>query len=204
MPILHVSLDFTKASDPGLDEFANQVLTGLNGNAAFPNVPLGLPTLENLIQTYTTALTALAQGGTEATAAKNAARANLEDALRQIGLYVQGASANDLPTLLSSGFHAASTNRASVPLPKPTALVLTNGNSTQLLGKIPAVKNANSYEARIQPPSGPATVSNVGSDSRRLEFNGLTPGVVFTISLRALGGSTGASDWSDPVSHMCM
>jgi hypothetical protein len=30
---------------------------------------------------------------------------------------------------------------------------------------------------------------------------GLTPGQEYTIQIRALGGSTGQSDWSDPVKH---
>jgi hypothetical protein len=32
----------------------------------------------------------------------------------------------------------------------------------------------------------------------------LTPGVTYTFKFRALGGSTGSGDWSDPVSHMSM
>ena len=34
--------------------------------------------------------------------------------------------------------------------------------------------------------------------------NGLTPGVVYTFQVRAVGGSTGYSEWSDPVSHMAI
>ena len=33
---------------------------------------------------------------------------------------------------------------------------------------------------------------------------GLTPGTVYAIQVRALGGTTGSGDWSDPVAHMCM
>ena len=32
----------------------------------------------------------------------------------------------------------------------------------------------------------------------------LTPGTIYTFRVRAIGGSTGSSDWSDPVAHMCM
>lgn len=41
-------------------------------------------------------------------------------------------------------------------------------------------------------------------DSRHIIFDGLLAGTTYTIQVRALGGSTGQSDWSDPVSHMCM
>jgi hypothetical protein len=41
-------------------------------------------------------------------------------------------------------------------------------------------------------------------DSQHITFDGLTPGTVYTIEVRAIGGSTGQSDWSDPSSHMAM
>ena len=37
-----------------------------------------------------------------------------------------------------------------------------------------------------------------------MPVNGLTPGTNYTFQVRAIGGSTGYSDWSDPVSHMSM
>ena len=41
-------------------------------------------------------------------------------------------------------------------------------------------------------------------DSQHIIFGGLIPGTTYTIEVRALGDSTGASDWSDPSSHMAM
>jgi len=38
--------------------------------------------------------------------------------------------------------------------------------------------------------------------ARRIVIEGLTPGTTYTFRFRALGGSTGHGDWSDPVSHM--
>jgi len=38
-------------------------------------------------------------------------------------------------------------------------------------------------------------------DCQHVEFNALTPGQVYTVQVRALGGLTGQSDWSDPSSH---
>lgn len=34
--------------------------------------------------------------------------------------------------------------------------------------------------------------------------NGLTPGTFYTSEIRAIGGSTGASPWSDPLGQMAM
>jgi len=39
------------------------------------------------------------------------------------------------------------------------------------------------------------------SIDRCIGFNGLTPGGLYEIQIRAIGGSTGYSDWSDPTQH---
>ena len=40
--------------------------------------------------------------------------------------------------------------------------------------------------------------------SRNRVIENLTPDVLYTIQVRAIGGTTGYSDWSDPISHMAM
>ncbi|PYR85245.1 MAG: hypothetical protein DMG18_06830 [Acidobacteria bacterium] len=44
----------------------------------------------------------------------------------------------------------------------------------------------------------------VFNKSRSMTITGLTPGTIYAIQVRALGGSTGSGDWSDAVTHMCM
>jgi hypothetical protein len=41
-------------------------------------------------------------------------------------------------------------------------------------------------------------------DSQHIVFEGLTAGTNYTIEVRALGGLTGQSDWSDPSTHMSL
>jgi hypothetical protein len=60
------------------------------------------------------------------------------------------------------------------------------------------------YEGRAKPANGDWLPSVFGGDSRRVAFLGLTGGTTYTIEVRALGGSTGQSDWSDPSSHMAI
>ena len=38
--------------------------------------------------------------------------------------------------------------------------------------------------------------------ARRIVLAPVTPGVVYTVHFRAVGGSTKYSEWSDPVSHI--
>lgn len=42
------------------------------------------------------------------------------------------------------------------------------------------------------------------TNSRNMPINALTPGGNYQFQVRAVGGSTGYSDWSDPVSHMSL
>ena len=51
---------------------------------------------------------------------------------------------------------------------------------------------------------GPWQTGQFAPNTRALAINGLTPGTTYAIQVRALGGSTNYSDWSDTVQHMAM
>ncbi len=204
MGIIHVSLAFAQLPDAALDEFTGQVIIGLTGNAAFPTPVVSLTDLGAARTAFENALAALTQGGKQATATKNATRTTLLDLLRQEASYVQLAAKNDLPTLLSSGFDANSTNRAQSPLDRPAILGIVNEASTQLVVRGQAVANAHAYEAQIKNGTGGFIPAGTYTSVRRMVLTGLTPGQSYTVQIRAVGGSTGCSDWSDPVSHMAM
>jgi len=124
--------------------------------------------------------------------------------LRQLAAFVQMKCGSDLAQLLTSGFEAQSGRGASVPLTKPLSLVLENGGSGRLIARVDAVKNAKMYEGRIKLNDGDWLPSIFEGDSQHITFSGLTRGKDYTAQVRALGGSTGESDWSDPSSHMAM
>jgi hypothetical protein len=44
----------------------------------------------------------------------------------------------------------------------------------------------------------------VFTQARRIVLQDLTPGTSYNIQARAVGGSTGYIDWSDPVSHIAL
>ena len=209
MAQLRVYLGFTNAPDHTLEETTGGILGNLYGNPAFPTPPVTQPALQAGLDAFTAAIAAQAQGGTAATAEKSNRRAALVDLLRQLAGYVQEKCDNNLAALLSSGFDAVSTNRASVPLPRPAILSLDNGNSGQLLVKVTPIANAKCYEVRHAAVAaggapGPWQSGGLFTNSRSMPLNGLTPGTNYTVQVRAIGGSTGYSDWSDPVSHMSL
>lgn len=202
--ILKVSLGFARLPDVELDNFAQGVVAAMTGNAGYPQPPVTMAALQAATDDFTDKIAKAQTGGPADTAAKNNSRQTLLGLLRLLSSYVQIACNNDMATLLSSGFQAQSTSRASSPLEQPTGLSIKNGTSGQLLASVDPIKNTSMYEGRIKGADGNWLPSVFTGDSQHITFNGLTPGVVYTVQVRALGGSTGQSDWSDPSSHMAM
>jgi hypothetical protein len=201
-----VSLGFANLRDGDLDNFAQVVIDGMTGNTAFPTPHVSMANLQTLKDDFVDKCSAAQTGGVTETAVKNTARQALLAALRQQALYVELTSNGDLAKLLSSGFEAQSTNRASSPLPQPQNLWIKNGGTGQLIASVNPIKNATMYEGRAKLiEDGAAWLPSVFTgDSKHITFTGLTRGKDYTIQVRAIGGSTGQSDWSDPSSHMAM
>ena len=165
-------------------------------------MPLASLTAANT--TFQTAIVDATQGGLALTAAKDAAREALLPLLRTEASYVQTAANDDLTVILSSGFGVNSINRTSSPLTKPNIENIDNFASTQLMVKLTTIPNARAYEVRINPGDDKWENAGVFTKSRRVLLEDLTPGKTYTIQARAVGGKTGYSDWSDPVSHMSL
>jgi hypothetical protein len=174
----------------------------MTGNPTFPTPTIPLPTVTTKQTTFRNAMAAAANGGTPLTAAKNKARQALLDALDANAMYVQSLARYDMAMLLSSGYQAASTNRAQTQLPAPTIQSLDNEMSTQLVLRLSPVANSYCYE--VQTSVGTGAWQTIGSftAARRIIIPNLTPGTVYNVRARAIGGLTGYSDWSDPSSHI--
>lgn len=203
MSTVRASLAFAQSSDADLSAFTQNIIDSLTGNASFPTPVVSVADLTTALATFNDALAAAAQGGPAETAAKNAARNALAGLLRQEANYVQGIAMNDLAMLLSSGFNNINTNRAQSPLVAPSIIGIDNEMSTQLVVRSQPVDNARAYEVQYKNGAGwlPA---GIFTQARRITVTDLTPGTTYTVQARAVGGSTGYSDWSNPVSHMAM
>jgi chitodextrinase len=64
------------------------------------------------------------------------------------------------------------------------------------------VPNARAYEVRHYTTPNTFQPGGTFTQARRIVVDALTPGTTYTFQVRAIGGSTGYSDWSDPISHM--
>ena len=73
--------------------------------------------------------------------------------------------------------------------------------------KVEVLNKVRNYEPRFAPagqPQGPWQDGGLNSKARNMPISPLIPGQNYVFQVRAMGGSTRASDWSDPVGHMCM
>ncbi|MGH7953846.1 MAG: hypothetical protein ACREFE_18265 [Limisphaerales bacterium] len=200
-----VNLGFAGYSDSDLDEFTSSVISCLTGNTAFPTPPVALADLGALQTAFENAMASAAQGGTALTAAKKVARNALMTALRKTATYVQQIAGQDSATMLTSGFGVNSTNRARLPLNVPAIVSIANEATAQLTVRLQPVDNAATYQVRASVNGGTAWLPTVDStQARRIILYDLTPGMTYTVQSRGVGGVTGYSDWSDPVSHMAM
>jgi hypothetical protein len=200
---LRVSRDFMNAPANDLANLADDVTDGLTGNPAFPAPPIAALDLTTLNTTLRTAITAADAGGQQQTAAKNQAYAAVTSALRKDANYVEIQSDNDQVTLLSSGFDIISTNRAQAPLDQPVIVAIINLATTQILIRLLSILNAKSYQMQIATSAnGPWQEAGIYTQARRIVLPGLTPGTVYFVRVRAIGGSTGYSEWSVAVSLM--
>ena len=187
---------------------AGAVITGLTNNPALPAPTVDLKTVQAAIDGLNAALAAQAHGGSAATAEKNNKQEELIVLLRKLKHYVEDNCGNDLAVLLSSGFQAASTTRNRSPLASPAILSVDFGNSTELVLKVTPISHARCYEVRSAAVGtgnapGPWQTAGLFTSSRSITVADLVPGTTYVFQVRAVGGSTGSSDWSNPVSRMC-
>ncbi len=202
MPYYRVSYGFTKLSDNSLPGFSLNVEAGLTGNAELPTPPAPVAAITIARLDFEAKLEATRNGGPLQTVEKNDARKVLEDLLREDAGYVQSKASQNLAVLLSSGYNAVSTNRVQSPLPKALITSLQNDNSAMLVLNIDPMLNARSWEVQIKNGAGGWTNFGVFGYARRITIPNLTPGQSYSVQVRAVGGSTGYSDWSDPVTRI--
>jgi hypothetical protein len=208
-----VSLWYKKLPVEALPPCAGWIVSCMSSNAAFnkppipyvppvppdPTAPLDMTTrianLETAIKNYE-------DGGSQALNARTIAYNAVIEGLDALGFYAQTVGRFNLPLLLASGFQARSKNRGQVKLDTPSITGIDNDSPTTLDVHATAVANALLYE--VQTCIGTADWKTVlfSQQARTITLTGLTTGTVYNVRVRALGGSTGQSDWSMPGSSI--
>jgi hypothetical protein len=199
-----INTGFTRAPDNDVCNVALDVVAALAGHPVFTTPPVSVPVLATLEGTFNSDMTAARKLGTDRTLAKNISRQALLDALVQDALYCQGVARHDLNTLLTSGYEVVNYNRTSGPLDTPQIVSIDNSVSGQLTVRGSTVINGRMYQLQYSLDNGVTwTNANVNyTSARRMLLTPTTPGKLYLIQICALGGSTGQSAWSNPVSVM--
>ncbi|HVU28748.1 MAG TPA: fibronectin type III domain-containing protein [Verrucomicrobiae bacterium] len=201
---IRVALSFATFSDDLLNSFSILVITCLKTNPLFPTPPVTIADLTALQTTFQDAITTAEQGGPMDTAAKNEARDALVAGLRQIAGYVQTMAVTlTLSQILSSGYDVAASNHTQSPLAQPVLIALDNSVSGQLGVSLQPVTHARAYQVQFM-TSGAAAWQEAGifPSTRGIVIPNLTPGTVYTVRVRAVGGSTQYSNWSATIALM--
>ncbi len=199
---LKVLRDFYNYPATQLVAFGTNVSLNLDPTK-FPNLPFTPAAIKGLADTLNIKAAAMITGGSVETAAKNNAFTALADALNADANIVEIVAANDLELLLSTGYLPASLNRTSSPLDDTAIVSLLNNGSTQVLLQLATVRNAKSYQLQTSTDGGKTWVeAGISTQARRNVLTGLIPGTTYTVRARAIGGSTGASNWTSPSSIM--
>ncbi len=199
-----VSYSFTALSDNDLIAFIQVLIICLTGNVAFPALPVTIADFTVLLTAFQTAVTNMGKNSNpQLTALRDEAREALLDAARKNGAYVQSVALNSLSMLLSSGYQNVPAQSPSSPLDIPTILSVTNNGTTQVALRLSPVTNAKSYQIKSSTDNGKTwTLTGAYPKARSIVLTNLIPGTTYMIQAQAIGGSTGQSGWSNPVSIM--
>jgi hypothetical protein len=199
---------FVKQSAEQLVTMAGAVISGLTDNPDFPAPTVDLKAVQAAADDLNAALAARVHGGKAATAEKNNKQDALIVLLRKLKHYVEDNCKNDPAVLLSSGFQSAATSRDRSPLANPAILSVDFGNSTELVLKVTPIARAKCYEVRSAAVAagnvqGSWQPAGLFTSSKAMTIAPLVPGTTYAFQVRAIGGATGYSDWSNPVSRLC-
>jgi hypothetical protein len=185
----------------------------MTGNTAFPKPPVPIvppvppdPTVPVDMTTrkasLDAAISAALDGGTVLTSARNAALQFALDGLDANAFYCQTTARYDLPMFLTSGYQAASNNHGQSQLDTPSVTGIDNDISMQLAVHLSPIANAVGYEVQTCIGTAAWTTVKFSTQARTIILTGQTTGTVVQLRARALGGSTGQSDWSMPGSSI--
>ncbi len=204
MPTYRTNRDFSRLPDVDLSSFTGGVVTGLTGNPKLPDPPVTPADLETNKEGFDNSIVAANSGGKLQTALKDAARAVLIAALNKEASYVDIKSDDDLAVLLSSGFQPVSLNRSRSVLEPPQVVGSTSPQTGQIKLLVKGDRNRRALQGRVKPLDGEFGPVITFKTSRDILFAGLTAGTTYVMQLLGIGGSTGQSDWSEPVTKIAV
>lgn len=208
MPVLRVSYAFASLPQEEIDNFTKGVSDNLYIEPVYtaaPGPPVTKAALDASNASLTAAIAKAKAGGPARTQRRRIWFCNLTSACSASWPLLCRPNMATISRSCSVPGSRPRTDRTAVVLTKPEGVTVTNGTSGQLVVKVTKVKGCNMYEARATPEGGAPLPSVFTGDSQHIYLNNLTPGVMYKVEVRCLGGADpGYTDWSDPTSHRAL
>ena len=198
---------FHSLTDANLLVLANTVLKGMTGNAAYTNPPVTMATFGTDLAAYSAAVSAAADGGKNAKAARDKERKAVIKDLRELAMYVESNCNEDMTIFTSSGFVAKTKPSPAATVAVPGFKKIDYGNVTgQILVTIQSAAGAKAYNLRYAVVTngtpGAWTVILIANIRKAITIPNLTPGTTYAFQVQALGSNNTLSDWSDSTNLM--
>ena len=203
-------VDFSRHGDGDLQAPSKKIHDNLVANApTFPNLPLTMAAFDTLITAFVTALGNALKGGSDRVNLKNEARVALEEALYELGTYVNLVAKGDQTIVDLSGFPSYTTDRVQSTggvtfIPQNVRWEDgTVGGEEILRWKGDGSKSMYEVQTCAGDPNNPANWNYRGSFScGRAVLKGFTPGTTIWGRVRKIGKGGEVGDWSDPAQVM--
>jgi hypothetical protein len=203
-------IDYSGLSHPEFAVFVESVHSSLSTSPYFPKLPVRLSDLRAKIDGYRDLITA-AIDSTQAMLDRNSARKELALMIEQIGYYVTDVANGDAAIFETSGLQAIPTSYAvTQPLTgiAITKLVHAENSGAVKISYTPALRKIKVHQISVReadselPPESGRLINRVGGKGP-LQIDGLTPGKRYVFQVRGQNDH-GFSDWSEPVSIICV
>ena len=207
------SLTFiTRASDAEFRMRAGAIYDGIYKSSEYSKPPVTREELKAALDEYDRTRAAALDGGRQAIVERDTQRGVVGLMLRQLGHYVDIACENEKSKLIASGFEPVATSFSPKgPPPRPGIKKLKHGptSGSLLLSISSHYRKVLHYKLR----RGEGEFHDIGDSWTEMIVlsarpatlvSGLTPGKIYTFQVCAFGHDGTYSDWSDPVSLMCI
>ncbi len=207
MPIIKAAIDFSRNSASELGPLAQRIHDEMTTHAAvFASPPVTMAAFQALVDTYTAAVAARASRATSDIIAFNVARDELEDALTELGIFVNLIAKGDATKVDQSGFPSYDTTRTADTTP-PAApsdlrLRLRHGDvSGSVIARFKTERQSSTNEVQLNLGT-PATeadwhLAQIIKGGKAI-LSGLTPGAAIWVRVRTVGPKGVMGAWSDP------
>jgi hypothetical protein len=189
-----IIISFQKLSDEELLLYGRKIVKDMTGNTNFAEPKPALTEVTTSLNAFGTSLENHRPGDEPTTSLKNECRADVEEKLKLLGLYVQINCKNNMTIALSSGFKVKRAGQTIGEFPPPTDITITNAETSGILNievKLPkGTKGAKVFVyEHTEAPVTDKSVWKTELGNRKIALRDLVPGTQQAIRVAIKGAA---------------